>query len=70
MDKKNLKCPFCGGDLIWGNDFEACDLYDYYSEDDGAIVSNYKCSLCGRNYDVYEPRKDERETTYKDYWEK
>lgn len=68
MGEGNLKCPICGGDLVWGNDFDACDVSDNYEKDDGAVVSNYTCSKCGRYYEIYEPCKEEREGEYRDFW--
>lgn len=68
MESGNFKCIFCGGDLIWGSDFNAYEVSCNYTEDDSAIASYYTCQKCGRSYEVIEPPKEERETTYKDYW--
>lgn len=38
-----MKCGFCGGKLIWQNDFDAEDL----GYDKEGIVTYYTCSECG-----------------------
>ena len=64
-----IKCPLCGGTLIWGGDNDACDLSDMYDDDDGAIMGNYTCSQCGRYIEIIDPPRTEREGRYRDYWE-
>ena len=63
-----FKCLFCGGDLSWGSDSNASDVSAVHSEDDTAVVSYYTCMRCGRDYEIVEPPKEEREGQYKDYW--
>ena len=67
MAQEGMKCLICGGDLCWENDFDAPDVRDV-EEDDGGIVSYYHCTKCGREYEISDPVKEERETTYKEYW--
>ena len=67
MAQEGMKRPLCGGDLCWDNDFDASDVHGR-EEDDGGIVSYYHCMNCGRGYEITDPEKDERETTYKKYW--
>ena len=69
MENEGLKCLFCGGDLIWDSDTDAQERYADYEEDDAAVVSYYPCSKCGRDYEIAEPRREERETEYKEYWQ-
>lgn len=67
MAKEGMKCIICGGDLCWDNDFDASDVHDR-EEDDGGIVSYYHCMKCGREYEISDPVKEERDTTYKEFW--
>lgn len=67
-ESPHLKCPFCDGDLIWGSDSDASDVCGEYEEDDAAVVSYYLCSRCGRDYEIFEPRREDREGAYKEYW--
>ena len=63
-----LTCFYCGHDLCWENDFDAQDIYSEYEEDEGAIVSMYHCTHCGRMYEVVDPTKNEKEVNYSKYW--
>ncbi len=67
---EGIKCPLCGGTLIWGGDANACELSDMYDDDDEAISSNYTCQRCGRFFEIYDPPKEEREEQYREYWVK
>ena len=62
-----MKCPICGGELCWNNDFDASEV-NGGDENDGGIISYYTCMNCGREYEISDPPKEERETTYKEYW--
>ena len=62
------KCYFCGGELIWGSDANARDFLSEFDDDDDAVVYFYHCSKYGRSYEIVDPVKSERETTYLDYW--
>lgn len=62
------KCYFCGGELIWDSDANAGDFLSEFDDDDDAVVQFYHCSKCGRSYEIVDPVKSERETTYLDYW--
>ena len=66
----NLRCIFCGGDLCWNADNDLSEVRECVSEDDGGVVGSYTCMTCGREYEIYDPPKEEREGTYKDYWSK
>ena len=62
-------CLFCGGELSYhGNDM-ANEVYGDYEDDNAAVISYLKCRKCGRNYEVVDPNKEERENDYKAYWE-
>lgn len=67
MTEERMKCIICGGDLCWDGDSNANEVLDR-DEDDGGIVSYYHCMNCGRDYEISDPSKEERETTYKKYW--
>ena len=64
----HMKCPLCGGMLVWGGDNDAHEVSDMYDVDDGAVASNYTCQQCGRYIEIIEPPKEEREGEYKEYW--
>lgn len=64
----NLKCPLCGGELAWHSDQNAADVSDEYEGDESAIVSYYTCSRCGRDFEIFDPTKEERENEYRGYW--
>ena len=64
-----MRCPFCNGQLVWQSDDNANELSDDYAEDDCAVVSFYVCSCCGRDFEIFDPPKEERETRYREYWE-
>lgn len=44
-----MNCHFCGGKLIWGNDFS---FEDYGIEGEG-IVTSMTCSGCGATWEGY-----------------
>ena len=69
-DQNKLKCIICGGDLCWDNDFNASDVYgeDEVDENDPAIISYMHCICCGREYQISDPLREERETIYSNYW--
>ena len=67
-EDKYLHCPIYGGQLIWSSDFNAYEVSGLYEEDDEAIASYYTCSECGRSIEIIDPPKEERSTSYKDYW--
>lgn len=62
------KCPFCGGDICHSGDFMANEIFDDYADDDDAIVSNYVCMRCGRDFEVMEPTLEQRNNEYAEYW--
>ena len=64
---RTKKCLICGGPLCWDNDYDLGDLRGD-EEDDGGVVSMYHCIHCGRDYEIADPPKEERDTTYKEYW--
>lgn len=68
MKNNNFKCPFCGGDMIWSSDANANDLCSDYADDDEAVIHYFLCSKCGRDYEIIDPPKEQRENDYKDYW--
>ena len=65
---EELKCLFCDGQLCWDSDENANNVFAEYDETDSAVVHFYHCLKCGRSYEICEPVKEERRTTYKEYW--
>ena len=61
-------CPFCGGHHYWSTTEMANERIDEYDEDDTAMVNYYVCERCGRDFEIVDPPRKERLTTYKDYW--
>jgi hypothetical protein len=41
-----------------------------YEGDNKALMQCYYCPHCGREYNVFDPTEDKRETTYNEYWSK
>lgn len=64
----HIVCPLCGGEMIWDSNANASDVCDFYEDDDEAVVSYYTCSKCGRNYEIIDPLREERDNEYKEYW--
>ncbi len=52
-----MKCGFCGGELIWSNDFDALDI----GWDKDGIVTQYNCSECGAMWEGILLDEDEDE---------
>jgi|TARA_A200000159_G_scaffold30131_1_gene26697 hypothetical protein len=50
-----MKCFICNGDVLWGNDFDAEDVYD---NDEYLFVSNYSCKNCNASYEVCHGKKE------------
>ena len=68
-EKENyIKCIFCRGKLIWGSSAMCKDYYDGYSDSDEAVINYYKCSCCGRDYEVVDPSEEEKQQRYSEYW--
>ena len=63
-----MKCLFCGEELIWSQDFNCSEISEEYEEDDTAVASYYLCPKCGRDYQIMEPTKEDKENEYKEYW--
>ena len=67
MREQGLKCIFCGGQLCWDSDFDASEVHGA-EECDGGIVGYYHCMKCVREYEISDPVREERDTTFKEYW--
>ena len=67
MEDGKLRCVLCGGELCWDSDFDLSSVRDV-ADDDGGIVRYYHCMRCGREYEISDLPKEERETTYREYW--
>ena len=39
-----------------------------YDDDDEAVVNYFHCLHCGRDYEIVDPVREEREKNYTDYW--
>lgn len=59
-----MKCFYCGGDIIWNSDIDDLDENGEY----GRIISLYTCRFCGREYEVYEPSEEDKKLSYNKYW--
>lgn len=68
-EKEEMRCPFCGGNLIWGMCEMASEVSDDYEGDDEAVVSFCSCDTCGRDFEVYDPVESDRKGEYADYWD-
>ena len=51
-------CFYCDGKVYWQSDF---DYEDYGIDDKEGIVSNWTCSSCGAEYEVYVTISEENE---------
>lgn len=63
-----MNCCFCNAELIFAGSDMCCDVGDY-ADDDTALVMYFDCPKCGRNYEVRDPRKEDRESVYREYYE-
>lgn len=62
-------CFYCGEPLCWDADFDASDIFpSNFKDDKYATVSYLHCPNCGRDYEISDPIKEERETNYSNYW--
>lgn len=68
--KHYMACPFCGEALLWSGCDMASDRIMEYSDDDTAVIYYYRCSHCGRDYEIVDPCEEERNTEYSAYWGK
>lgn len=65
-----MRCFYCCGDIIWNNDFDESDVIGHdTSGDSGRIVSYFTCSVCGREYEVFEPSDEDKLSQYSKYWD-
>lgn len=73
-NKKNMangqKCFYCGGDICWDSDEMASEVACGYEGDEEAIVQFCHCMKCGREYEIFDPCKEQRESDYSDFWGK
>lgn len=69
MDKNDNNqyyyCIFCGGKLMRGSEEMTQNIYPGY--DDESVLHFFKCSKCGRDYEITDPHKEEKQE-YSDYW--
>ena len=49
-----MNCYICSGDVIWGNDFDAGDVYP---DSEYLIMSNYNCTNCNATYEILHGEK-------------
>lgn len=68
--EKEMICPICGGKLANAGREPAANVKMEYQGDSQAIVRYYECSKCGRDFEIYDPTKEKRESDYKEYWNK
>ena len=67
MNDKHLKCLICGGDLCWDSSVNLRDVTDAYDDDCG-VVEHLHCMKCGRSSEITDPSQEERNTSYREYW--
>lgn len=68
MIPKEMKCPICGGKLHPQGVSRAINERCLYS-DMQASVRFFSCDTCGRDIDCTDPREEDRNDTYKEYWD-
>ena len=61
-------CVLCGGHLAWDSSADASDVLMEYEGDEEAVVNYFHCLTCGRDYEIVDPVKEEREVSYTAYW--
>lgn len=64
----SAKCIFCGGELSWDSQEEASQKSDDYNNDEEAMIYFLRCRKCGRDYEIIDPVKEERDNQFKEYW--
>ena len=69
MIKNELVCPICGGKLYAQGSNPAIKEKWNYGEDPRAVMHWFSCGKCGRDFDVLDPLKEDREDAYKEYWD-
>ena len=71
MDSEKIeqRCIFCGGELSFDGEEPVGSWRSGYANDDKAMLHYVRCKKCGRDYEVFDPTKEEREEDYKEYWE-
>ena len=67
MESEMNKCVFCGAELVHESEMPCNEISDY-DEDDSAVCYYMSCPRCGRFYEIWEPKREEREKDYKEYW--
>ena len=68
MIPKEMKCPICGGKLYPQGTNRAINERCLYS-DLRAMVRFFSCDKCGRDIDCADPREEDRNDQYKEYWD-
>lgn len=63
---KTMVCPLCGGELINKGEDVAQDIDAKYKNDTEAMVTYLHCQQCGRDFNVFDPTEEERQSI--DYW--
>ena len=64
-----MKCPICGGKLCSQGQNPALKERWNYCSDNRAVMHWFSCSKCGRDFDVLDPLEEDRNNTYKEYWD-
>ncbi len=62
------RCIFCGGKLSFDGQELVGTWRKGYGGDKTAMLHYIRCKECGRDYEVFDPTKEERENDYKEYW--
>lgn len=64
---EDKQCLYCGATLNFTGQ-EECNNHGDYQDDDFAMIDYYNCPKCGRTYEVWEPKAEDRE--HLEYWNK
>ena len=64
-----FKCFYCGENLKWNSTVMASDIYGEYFEDTVAKINYFTCPKCGRDYEIFDPTEEDRDTYYSTYWD-
>ena len=63
------RCLFCHGELVLYGTEMGYDVSDYFEEGEDAMVYYLACRVCGRDYEVVDPLKEDKRKQFKEYWE-
>ena len=62
------KCIFFGYEMHWESCESASELLDDYNDDDASTIWYFICPHCGCDYEVIEPKEEDKIKMYNEYW--